>query len=960
MDEFGRVFSGDGAVHQGLFVADGSLIPTALGVNPFLTISALAERIAERLVRSEQGDAYPQPKVSVGFSSIDPREVIEWPEGELEKLFRRAPTMGIDVMLNSGERTVDAASGTIRNDQYWKGFFPKGHVLNNLSAALFTAFKKEFFKKGRKYAGITSDTDGRIRARNTLQEIDLKDRRGDLEPGRYILLTYDDAPWQGYYDVFKVINENLLIGRVYFGTFPRGLRLFTFPMTRVYGFDRMTVEDHRQLWDQAAVPSKDDLDGVWRMDAISNANHAGNLAYLKFDLKPDGRLEARYQLLGLIEGLVTPSFVANHFQLHDFTPFHDEIRKLDADLMIGKYVMTLPPGAAALIPATSLGVLHAEEADGGKRFGFYYLLTRVEGKELPVNRLIRPLLATHMPSGVGLTFDEKMVGWWNVGGPPAWEGRGEDSADLAFKVRMTVEDINEFIGGAAHEARVSGTITFGRFEDAGPVTFPLDDRRSLFNYLRVNEATKEAEMRYHLEFLSPEGRRFTLEGRKYMQKNESGGVRAIQEVLEDYTTLFCHIYEEKTDGQTELGTAHLKFRTFEDLPAVRNLTDFLGSFRVTNTSNPLLQLQAQMRFLAFTTQFVMQEYDPLAPAPGVLLNDVRAAVLRGADTPDFFSTRPTADLQAVLRDTSGLPLETLINSGEVRIDFEKKRIFRDSFWKGSFAKDSVLGWAERVQTAGLGGDVEKSGAAFAGGSFWKRFDHVENGRATGQVVNYELHFLPGKPEVRETTYPDNARRYFRQGDRLLLLTYRNHPYKLVYDTIKVIDRDSAIGVMHLGDFPNGMEFATFVMERHNYPFEKMALEDHHRIFNDPRAGAPTAAQLEGNWEGNLVFLTQPNISLLNQANPVLFRLEFRPAGRKMEGRYRLGLLRGAMDVQFTDEFVRLDDFTTFHDEIRAIDDNMLIGKWVSPSLSPILVAALGDYIDPGEDRLGFYYVLSRR
>ena len=59
VDEFGRVFTTDGHVHDGLFVADGAVIPTSIGVNPFLTISALAEHIAERKIRELAGEAYP-------------------------------------------------------------------------------------------------------------------------------------------------------------------------------------------------------------------------------------------------------------------------------------------------------------------------------------------------------------------------------------------------------------------------------------------------------------------------------------------------------------------------------------------------------------------------------------------------------------------------------------------------------------------------------------------------------------------------------------------------------------------------------------------------------------------------------------------------------------------------------------------------------------------------------------
>ncbi|MFK8112505.1 MAG: GMC oxidoreductase [Rubripirellula sp.] len=38
------------AVHQGLYVADGSVIPTSIGCNPLLTISALSERIADGIL----------------------------------------------------------------------------------------------------------------------------------------------------------------------------------------------------------------------------------------------------------------------------------------------------------------------------------------------------------------------------------------------------------------------------------------------------------------------------------------------------------------------------------------------------------------------------------------------------------------------------------------------------------------------------------------------------------------------------------------------------------------------------------------------------------------------------------------------------------------------------------------------------------------------------------------------
>jgi hypothetical protein len=204
---------------------------------------------------------------------------------------------------------------------------------------------------------------------------------------------------------------------------------------------------------------------------------------------------------------------------------------------------------------------------------------------------------------------------------------------------------------------------------------------------------------------------------------------------------------------------------------------------------------------------------------------VRAEVQRGADTPDFFSTLPAKDLQAILRNVETLPIEHLLNTGKVRIDVPNQRILRDIYWKGSFARDSVLGWEERVRTGNLHPEIHRDGKIFAGGSFWKRFDKVENGVATGEVVNYDIEWLPGDPEVRAVAYPDDQRDYFGKDQTILLLAYRNQPYRMIYDTIKIVDENNAIGVMHVGDFPNGMEVATFVLARHNYPFELATDED---------------------------------------------------------------------------------------------------------------------------------------
>jgi hypothetical protein len=54
-NHIGQVFADNGSdIHEGLVCLDGSIVPSSLGVNPFATITALAERAVEQ-VAAEMG-----------------------------------------------------------------------------------------------------------------------------------------------------------------------------------------------------------------------------------------------------------------------------------------------------------------------------------------------------------------------------------------------------------------------------------------------------------------------------------------------------------------------------------------------------------------------------------------------------------------------------------------------------------------------------------------------------------------------------------------------------------------------------------------------------------------------------------------------------------------------------------------------------------------------------------------
>lgn len=76
VDHLGRVFDEHGELHPWLFVADGAIVPSSLRVNPLLTITALAERIAAEAgfehappcPKPVPPPPIPTPPIGIGFT----------------------------------------------------------------------------------------------------------------------------------------------------------------------------------------------------------------------------------------------------------------------------------------------------------------------------------------------------------------------------------------------------------------------------------------------------------------------------------------------------------------------------------------------------------------------------------------------------------------------------------------------------------------------------------------------------------------------------------------------------------------------------------------------------------------------------------------------------------------------------------------------------------------------------
>jgi cholesterol oxidase len=192
----GQVFAGDSgnAVYEGLYVDDGAVLPTPLGVNPSLTISAVAERTCF-LIAQDHGwkidyDAVSQPKPAVVTAmGVEFTETMKgfWASGAAD--FETGATLGKEA-ANSLEFTL-----TIRGDDVDVLVKEPGHDARMSGTVLAPALSP--------HPLIVTDGIFNLFVVN-LDEVETRNMRY-----RMTLVSEDGKTW--YFDGFKVVHENSIL-----------------------------------------------------------------------------------------------------------------------------------------------------------------------------------------------------------------------------------------------------------------------------------------------------------------------------------------------------------------------------------------------------------------------------------------------------------------------------------------------------------------------------------------------------------------------------------------------------------------------------------------------------------------------------------------------------------------------------------------------------------------------------
>jgi hypothetical protein len=325
-----------------LYVCDASVFPTALGVNPQLTVMALAALTADKIIKkwkyrtieSDYGNTchLTQPRyckaeqISAQFSVKEHNE----------KLFSSLSNSDEDKIVIGKNWKFDPKTLEIYNNLYWKGFYGRDTDLMTIALRYFGGFYKRFgpISNGKMQGTTHPFETPMVNAKNIASE--------KIVPGygQVIHLEYTEFPYSTAYDLLKMVDDNTIIGKAFLGPFPKGRELFSFSMSRTYDVNFLTEADLMTLFHSDELshkPNEKELVGTWEGMMVSDSalSPRSQLFYFNYE---DGEIDMRYSFANLLTGRSDVTTEGSILRLDDPTPFHDEIKVVSPNFAVGVWM----------------------------------------------------------------------------------------------------------------------------------------------------------------------------------------------------------------------------------------------------------------------------------------------------------------------------------------------------------------------------------------------------------------------------------------------------------------------------------------------------------------------------------------------------------------------------------------------------------------------------------------------
>ena len=149
---------------------------------------------------------------------------------------------------------------------------------------------------------------------------------------------------------------------------------FTFSMSRKYNVDFMTEQDHETIYEQyARAPTPDEIIGRWTGRLVSDSAVTPVVQVFTYTYDIIGKLRMDYVFGNLLRGTSRVVLTPQQMNMYDYTHWHDEVRMVKEDFMIGKWCSPWTEKPLTFSPS----FLSTDTAkDGKKRFCLRFTLKR--------------------------------------------------------------------------------------------------------------------------------------------------------------------------------------------------------------------------------------------------------------------------------------------------------------------------------------------------------------------------------------------------------------------------------------------------------------------------------------------------------------------------------------------------------------------------------------------------------